>query len=116
MAQRLGHIGEKELEIISRKGFLPSLAGTSLKTYVHCLARKTHKVAFKSFFFSFRKSQILDLIHTDVCMMQSRSIGSALYFMVLINDCSRKVWDFALKSKDKVLDIFKFFHTYVERG
>ena len=49
-------------------------------------------------------------------MMQNRSIGDALYFVTFIDDCSRKVWAFALKSKDQVLDIFKFFHAYVERG
>ena len=87
----------------------------SLKTCVNCLAGKTHRVAFKSFFPS-RKSQILDLIHTDVCMMQSRSIWGALYFVTFIDDCFRKVWAFALKSKSQVLDIFKFFHAYVEKG
>ena len=39
--KRLGHIGEKGLETLARKGFLPSFAGTSLKTYVHCLTGKT---------------------------------------------------------------------------
>ena len=87
----------------------------SLKNCVHYLVGKTHKVAFKSFSSS-RKSQILNLIHTDVFMMQTRSIGGALYFMAFIDDCSRKVWAFTLKSKNLVLDIFKFFHTYVERG
>ena len=36
--------------------------------------------------------------------------------MTFTNDCSKIVWAFALKSKDEVLDIFKFFHAYVERG
>ena len=87
----------------------------SLKTCVYYLAEKTYKVAFKSFSPS-RKSQILDLIHTDVFMIQSRSIGSALYFVTFINDYSRKMWAFALKPNDQVLDMFKFFHAYVERG
>ena len=54
------------------------------------------------------------MIHTNVCMMQSRLIGSVFYFVTFIDDCFRKVW--ALKSKDQVLDIFKFFHVYVENG
>ena len=36
--------------------------------------------------------------------------------MTFIDDCSIKVWTFASKSKDQVLNIFKFFHAYVERG
>ena len=41
----------------------------SLKTCVHYLVGKTHRVAFKNFSLS-RKSQVFDLIHTDVCMMK----------------------------------------------
>ena len=83
----------------------------SLKTCVHCFVRNTHRVPFKSFSPS-QKSQILDLIHTDVCMIQSRSIGDAHYFVTFIDDCFRKIWAFALKSKNEVVDIFNFFHTY----
>ena len=66
--KRLGHISEKRLKTLARKRFLPSFAGTSLKTCVHCLTGKTHIVAFKSFCPS-KKSQIIDLIYTDVCII-----------------------------------------------
>ena len=36
--------------------------------------------------------------------------------MTFIDNCSKQMWAFALKSKDQVLDMFKFFHTYVKRG
>ena len=113
--KRLSHIGEKALETLAIKGFLPSVAGTSLKTYVYCLIGKTHRIAFKSFSQS-KKSYILNLIHIDVCMMWSRSIGNALYFVTFIDDYSRKVWALALKFKDQVLNIFKFFYAYIEIG
>ena len=67
-------------------------------------------------FLHLESHKILDLIHSDVCKMHSRSIGGALYFVTFIDDCYRKVWVFSLKSKDKVLNIVKFFHAYVERG
>ena len=35
--------------------------------------------------------------------------------MTFIDDHSRKVWAYALKSKDQVLDVFKDFHVKVER-
>ena len=38
--KRLCHIGEKELKTLARKGFLPSFAGMSIKTYIHYLAKK----------------------------------------------------------------------------
>ena len=87
--KRLGLIGEKGLGVLARKWFLPNFAGMSLKTCVHYLVGRVHKVAFKRFSPS-RKSQILDLIHINVCIMQSKSIGDVLYFMTFIDDCSRK--------------------------
>ncbi|KAI4324009.1 hypothetical protein L6164_023577 [Bauhinia variegata] len=47
--------------------------------------------------------------------MDSRTLGGCLYFVPFIDDYSRKVWVFALKSKDQVLDVFKHFHASVER-
>ena len=47
--------------------------------------------------------------------MQSNTLGGALYYVTLIDDHSRKVWAYALKFKDQVLDVFKYFHVKVER-
>ena len=87
--KKVGHISEKMLEILARKRFLPSLVGMSLKACVHYLVGNTHIVAFKSFS-PFKKSQIYDLIHIDICTMQSRSIEGALYFVTFIDDCFKK--------------------------
>lgn len=57
----------------------------------------------------------MDLIHTDVCTIDDRTLGSALYFIMFINDHSRKAWTSTLKFKDEVLDILKHFPTSVER-
>ena len=110
---RLGHLSEKGLGIISKKKFLP-ITGTSLKTCAHCLSGKQHRVAFRSSPPK-RRCHILDLVHTDVCSMDARTIGGANYFVTFIDDHSRKVWAFALKFKSQVLDVFKHFHASVER-
>ena len=47
--KRFGHIGEKGLETLAIKGFLPSFSDISLKTFAYSLAGKTHRVAFKRF-------------------------------------------------------------------
>ena len=47
--------------------------------------------------------------------MQSNTLGGALYYVTFIDDHLRKVWAYALKSKDQVLDVFKFFHVKIER-
>lgn len=112
---RLGHISEKGLQTLARKKYLPQLQSmSSLKTCDHCIVGKTHRVAFNTHSSS-KRSGLIDLIHTDVCSMQSKSLGGSLYFVTFIDDHSRKVWVFNLKSKDQVLEVFTKFHPYVER-
>ena len=82
------------------------MKGTSLLPCTYCLSGKQSKVAFPRFP-SRRKSDILDLAHTDVCTMQSNTLGGALYYVTFIDD---HVWVYALKSKDQVLDVFEDFH------
>ncbi|KAL5863382.1 hypothetical protein ACOSQ3_000896 [Xanthoceras sorbifolium] len=112
--KRLGHMSEKGLSILSKKALLPGMKGTSLPTCVDCIMGKQHRVAFRSSPPS-RKANILDLIHTDVCSMSCKSLGGATYFVTFIDDHSRKVWTFALKTKDQVQEVFKHFHVKVER-
>ena len=44
-----------------------------------------------------------------------KSFTGALYFVTFIDDCSRKIWVYALKTKDQVLEKFKEFHVLIER-
>lgn len=71
-------------------------------------------VAFKSLP-PHKKPEVLDLVHSDVCKMTTKSIGGAEYFVTFIYDFSRKVWAYVLKSKDQVLAVFKQFQASVER-
>jgi hypothetical protein len=48
-------------------------------------------------------------------MMDGKSIGGALNFVIFIDNHSRKVWTFVLKSKDYVLCVFKHLHASVLR-
>ena len=112
--RRLSHISEKGLQTLARKQFFPNLHGMPLKTCDHCLVGKTHRVAFHTYPPS-RRPNVIDLIHTNVCTMQTRTVGGALYFVTFIDDYFRKVWGFALKTKDQVLDAFKELHARLER-
>ena len=61
-------------------------------------------------------NEILDLIHSDVYVPHNiKSLGGASYFVTFVDDASRKVRDFPIKSKDQVLDTFQKFHMVVER-
>ena len=79
---------------------------TPLKTCDYCLVGKMHKVSFHTHPPT-RRPNVIDLIDTNVCTMQTRTLCGALYFVTFIDDHSRKVWAFALKSKNQVLETFK---------
>jgi transposase InsO family protein len=113
--KRLAHISEKDLTILAKKNLLSGMRSADLKKYTHCLAGKQNRVAFKSFP-STRKPGILDLVHSDVCgPMKTKTLGGCLYFATFIDDHSRKVWVYTLKTKDQVLDVFKQFQPSTER-
>ena len=113
--KRLGHMSEKGLQILNKKGLISGLKGQALESCTHCLAGKQHRVSFVRPDQPRRRKSILDLVHTDVCSMTERSLGGAQYFVTFIDDHSRKVWVYMLKTKDQVLQSFKEFHAMVER-
>jgi transposase InsO family protein len=112
--KRLGHMSEKGLQVLAKKQLLPNIKGTSLMPCTHCLVGKQRRISFHKSPQS-RKTNILDLVHTDVCTMNTKTLGGALYYVTFIDDHFRKMWAFALKTKDQVLDVFKVFHIKVER-
>jgi hypothetical protein len=57
-----------------------------------------------------RSKEILDLIHSDVCgPMTIASLNGYLYYVLFIDDHSRKTWIYYLKNKDGVLAKFREF-------
>ena len=112
---RLGHMSEKGLMILVKKNLLSGMKKGSLKKCAHCLSGKQTRVAFKTLRHT-RKPGMLDLVYFDVCgPMKTKTLGGSLYFVTFIDDHSRKIWVYTLKTKDQVLDVFKQFHALVER-
>jgi len=112
---RLGHISEKGLNCLAKKDVLVGLRNAELEKCSHCMAGKQTRVSFKKHPPS-RKSELLELVHSDVCgPLKVKSFSGALYFVTFIDDCSRKLWVYALQWKDQVLEKFKGFHAMVER-
>ena len=55
-------------------------------------------------------SQILELVHSDVCgPFKVSSTGGARYFVTFIDDYSRKIWVYFISQKSQVLDKFRHF-------
>ena len=62
------------------------------------------------------KSNILELVYSDVCgPFEVESLGGNRYFVTFIDDASRKVWVYLLKAKYQVYQFFQKFHALVER-
>ncbi|CAN0906841.1 Retrovirus-related Pol polyprotein from transposon TNT 1-94 [Linum grandiflorum] len=95
----LGHMSEKSMVKLARKKTILGLDQVHLERCIDCLAGKQNRVAFKSYPPS-RAKNMLDLVHSDLCEADSKSLGGARYFVTFIDDHSRKTWVYVLKIKD----------------
>lgn len=63
-----------------------------------------------------RASKVLQLVHTNLCdLMENVSIGSSKYFMLFVDDYSRRLSIYFLKNKSEALETFKGYKAYVEK-
>lgn len=68
------------------------------------------KIAKKPFGHSTSRAQeILDLLHSNVCVPVTKYLGGQLYYVTFIYYHSRKTWVYLLKSKDEVFSKFQEF-------
>ena len=59
--------------------------------------------------------QPLELVHTDRCgLIPEKSLGGSRYFITFVDDCTRKVWAYSLRSKDEVLAVLSRWLAEVE--
>lgn len=80
-----------------------------------CLLGKQPRKSFPKVSES-RASRPLQLIHTDVCgPITPCYFGKNKYFVLFIDDFSRKTWVYFLKEKSEVLKYFKNFKALVEK-
>lgn len=98
--RRLSHISEKGLNCLIRNNAISGVSTAKLDKCDHCIARKQNRVSFKSHP-PHRKSSLLELIHSNVCgPLKVQSLGGASYFVTFIDDYSRKLWLYILKTKN----------------
>ena len=77
------------------------LSDGQLQKYEVCVAGKlTNKPFLKN---KKHASSLLDLVHSDVCRVSEPSLGQAKYFVTFLNDFSRKIFVYLIKTKDEVL-------------
>ena len=98
-------MSKKGLQVLTRKSLIPLAKNESLSSCNHCLVGKQHKVSFGSR--SKKKLEKLELVDSNVCgPMDVETLGGNKYFVTFIDDATRKVWIYLLRSKDQVFQYF----------
>jgi hypothetical protein len=93
---------------------IPSISLSKNEICKGCMIGKNIKKAFPS---SDNRAQgILDMVLYDVCgSMSSPSLNVFLYYVIFIDDYSRKCWIYFLKDKSDTFDKFKEYKTFIEK-
>jgi transposase InsO family protein len=96
------------------KSHIPSTKDEVLDPCDYCLFGKKHQVSFSQT--SEKKHNVLNLVYSNVCgPFEVESLGGNRYFLTFIDDVSRKVWVYFLRTKDQIFKYFQEFHVMVER-
>ena len=114
---RFGHLNFGGLEMLSKKEMVRGLPRINHPDQLceGCLLGKQFRKGFPKQSES-RAKKPLELIHTDVCgPIKPSSLGNSNYFLLFIDDFSRKTWVYFLKQKSEVFEVFKKFKTAVEK-
>ena len=82
------------------KNHLPNIKGQILESCTDCIYGKQCRVNFQISVDPSRRQKVLELVHTYVCAPSEKSLGGAYYFVTFIDDHSRRVWVYLLKTKD----------------
>jgi hypothetical protein len=110
---RLGHISENRMKRLHDDGLLTSFDFESYETCESCLLGKMTKAPFTGF--PERASDLLELVHTDVCgPMSTTARGGFQYFITFTDDFSRYGYVYLMKHKSKTFEKFKEFQNEVE--
>ncbi|KAL0551495.1 hypothetical protein IC582_010583 [Cucumis melo] len=112
--KRLGHISKERIKRLIKNEILPDLDFTDLGICVDCIKGKQTKHTVNKE--ATRSSQLLEIIHTDICgPFDVPSFGGEKYFITFIDDFSRYGYIYLLHEKSQAIDALKVFINEVER-
>ena len=96
---RLGHVSESGLKELEKQGALGSDKISTVGFCEECILGKASRTRFKTAVHNTKGT--LDYIHSDLWgPAQIESLGGACYFLSMIDDFSRMVWVYPIRSKD----------------
>ena len=108
--RRLGHVSINRIKRLVKDGVLSTLDYTDLETCVDTIKGKQTNKSKKN---ANKSSNILEIIHTDICCPDMDMLGKK-YFITFIDDYSRYMYVYLLHNKYEALDAFKVFKAEVE--
>ena len=115
---RLGHVNFQALELMSREGMahgIPRMVQPKEKCE-GCLMTKLARTSFPSHT-SFETTTPLELVYADICgPIMPETPGGNRYFLLFVDDYSRKMWVYLLKEKSDAFGMFKKYKAVVEKG
>ncbi|KAJ9544763.1 hypothetical protein OSB04_024470 [Centaurea solstitialis] len=110
---RLGHINKKRIEQLKKGGFLGSFDFRPFNNCESCLSGKMTKQPFNKD--NERGSELLGIIHTDVCGPFSHEAkGGYRYFISFTDDFSRYGYVYLIRHKYEAFERFKEFQNEVQ--
>ena len=116
MHKRLGHCSYSTLREITRHGLIEDMPSVTQEDCVCrvCEEGKSSRASFSSD--SVKRAKVkLELVHSDVCgPMSIESLSGSRFFLLFIDDFSRRTWCYFLKNKFEVFDSFVNFRAQVE--
>ena len=88
--KRLGHMSQKGLDKLCNLDKFDA-KGSKLDFCNECQYGKQVRNSYYCSSLS-HKPNLLDLVRSNVCSMPTKSMGGALYFILFVDDHSRKLW------------------------
>lgn len=80
-----------------------------------CLIGKQPRSSFSSYI-SMRSKNLLEVVYTGVCgPFEVLSLGGSKYFVSFVDEFSRMLWVYLIKTKGEVLSVFKRFKAMAEK-
>ncbi|GJV15628.1 zinc finger, CCHC-type containing protein [Tanacetum coccineum] len=101
---RLGNVYFKRMQDMSKDWLIPAFDMDTKK----CKTCMLNKITKKPFQNVKHKTEVLELIHRDLCDLHATpSLGNKKYFVTFIDDASMFCYVYLLQSNDEALDKFK---------
>jgi hypothetical protein len=109
---RLGHINKNKMIRMSKSGLLPKINSEDFNICESCIKGK---MTNKSFSKHWKSSDLLEVIHSDICgPLRTKTHRGMKYFITFTDDYSRYGHIYLIRHKSEAIEKFKEYKLEVE--